>query len=172
MQEITPKRPAQANLLKERLLLKISTIAIGSKTAERTRDGAGVRRLPCDGERGDGRTGTRRICEPSCRFRDVCRVAGQGGTPGTGRDGKPRAVQIAYPDFLSYSLFQQVHYSEVLALKRNYNLVNLKLQPLTDFATVLEMARKTPNLRGVMISPPPVGFRMGSCGNSTNTECR
>lgn len=161
MLEATPKRPTQAHLLKERLLLKISTSAIGSKLPNERAMAQeyGVCRATVSAVMGElEREGyvNRRVGSGTfVALRDKAVHREPEGTENRG------AVLIAYPDFFSYSLFQQVHYSEVLALKRNYNLVNLKLQPLTDFATVLEMARKTPNLRGVMIAPPSVGISDG-----------
>lgn len=63
-------------------------------------------------------------------------------------------VLIAFPDFFSYSLWQGVHHAEMIALKRNFRLVNFKMQAETDYAVLFDVIRQSPDLAGVMMIPP------------------
>lgn len=51
-------------------------------------------------------------------------------------------VIIAYSDFFSYSIWEGVHMAELLALKNNYKLIPLKMQPDSDLKS-LEMLLET-----------------------------
>lgn len=67
-------------------------------------------------------------------------------------------VIFAYPDFFAYSLWQEVHFAELAAMKRNYRLINFKMQRETNFKALFELIGQCSGLAGIMIMPPSSGL--------------
>ena len=65
-----------------------------------------------------------------------------------------RTVIIAYPDFFTYTLWQEVHYAEMIALKRNLRLINFKMQAETDYAALFHIIQQQSDLAGMILMPP------------------
>ncbi len=65
-----------------------------------------------------------------------------------------RTVIIAYPDFFTYTLWQEVHYAEMIALKRNLRLINFKMQAETDYAALFHVIQQQADLEGMILIPP------------------
>lgn len=65
---------------------------------------------------------------------------------------------FAYPDFFSHHIWKCVHLAELLALKNNFHLTNLKLQEHTDFELVFQIMSAAKNLRGCLLIAPPQRF--------------
>lgn len=63
-------------------------------------------------------------------------------------------VLIAYPDFFSYWIWEIVHNAEIHALHNNLNLINLKLQPESDFENMFKLIGSRKNLLGIMLMTP------------------
>lgn len=67
---------------------------------------------------------------------------------------KPRTcgdVIIAYHDYFSYYIWESVHHAELLALKNNINLVNVKLQQESTLQSVVRIVENTSNPLGIIL---------------------
>ncbi len=78
-------------------------------------------------------------------------------------------VLIASPDFFSYSLWERLHDLEIDAMRRNLQVVNLKIQPESDFNSIFELADNCRSLLGVVLNaglptPKPVLKRLDEIG--------
>ncbi len=60
-------------------------------------------------------------------------------------------VIIAYPDFFSYLCWERLHYAELMALRGNINLINVKLQPESTLQSVVNILEKLENPLGVIM---------------------
>lgn len=67
-------------------------------------------------------------------------------------------VVLAYPDFFGYSLWEEVHFAEQIAARRNYRLINFKMQYETNFKSLFELIGCCGDLVGLIIIPPSNGI--------------
>ncbi len=63
------------------------------------------------------------------------------------------SIVIAYPDFFSYIIWERVHYAEMLALKNNINLINVKLQQESTLQSVVNILKSDDDIQGVILMP-------------------
>lgn len=59
-------------------------------------------------------------------------------------------VIIAYPDFFSFLCWERLHFAELIALRSNINLINVKLQPESTMQSVVNILEKLDNPLGVI----------------------
>lgn len=67
-------------------------------------------------------------------------------------------IVMAYPDFFGYSLWEEVHHAELTAMKRNYRLINFKMQQETNFKAFFELIACCSDLAGIILIPPSNGI--------------
>lgn len=60
-------------------------------------------------------------------------------------------VIVAYPDFFSFLCWERLHYAELMALRGNINLINVKLQPESTLQSVVNILEKLDNPLGVIL---------------------
>ncbi len=63
-------------------------------------------------------------------------------------------IIIAYPNFFSSVLWDAVDEAEQLAVRNNFKLTNLKLQPQTDYSSLFSLMNRSTELVGVILIPP------------------
>lgn len=63
-------------------------------------------------------------------------------------------IIMAYPDFFSYWIWENVHEAEMQSMQANFNLVSIKLQPESDYELMLNVIKERKKLRGIIIMPP------------------
>ncbi len=63
-------------------------------------------------------------------------------------------ILLIYPDFYAWLIWEFSHRMEMETLRRNYNLVHIKLQQQTDFDRLAELVKAQRDLCGGVIMPP------------------
>lgn len=78
-------------------------------------------------------------------------------------------VLFASPDFFSFSLWERMHKLEIGAMRRNLQVLNLKIHPESDLNSIFELADSCRNLLGVILNaglptPKPILKRLDEIG--------
>ena len=61
-------------------------------------------------------------------------------------------VIIVYPDFFSFDIWSKVHCAEIAAMRSNRLLLNLKMQPDSDYELLFELVRECRKLEGIILA--------------------
>lgn len=96
--------------------------------------------------------------------RDQAAVSPPGSSSASG------TIVLAYADFFSHFLWSLVHEAETICHRRGLALQRLLLQPLTDYAALIEMLATRPEVKGVALLFPGAEIpraalrRLDACG--------
>lgn len=67
-------------------------------------------------------------------------------------------IIIVYPNFFAETLWNMVDQAEQLALKYNFKLTPVKLQPQTDYTLLYSLVERSTELQGILLIPPGEGI--------------
>lgn len=62
-------------------------------------------------------------------------------------------VVIIYPNFFADTIWEMVAEAELLAMRNNFTLTAIKLQPQTDYSTLVNLVKRSTQLIGILIIP-------------------
>jgi len=71
--------------------------------------------------------------------------------PNVGTKKSRGDIIVSYPDFFSFGIWEMVHHLELASMRENCNLISIKTYPESDYAALIEAARASDQLLGVVL---------------------
>ncbi len=60
-------------------------------------------------------------------------------------------ILLVYPDFFSFGIWEQIHHLELAAMRRDFRLNHLRVQPDSEWDLLVHLAERSKNVTGVII---------------------